>query len=291
MWIERHRLRVPHGVGIGLRRAHFEAFSSGTADPEWIEVVPEAFLGVGGLARRALATARERGAVIPHGVSLDLGGDAPLSESRLSSLGRWLESIEAPYHSDHVCTSASGGVESFDLLPLPFSEEAAEHVGERARHVRARLGLPLVLENVTYYARMPGSTWSEGRFLTEVLERADCGLLLDVANVLVNAKNHGLDPIASLEALPLERTVHIHLAGHRYDPVWGMVVDDHACAVAEETLALYEHALVRIGRPIPTLIEWDQRLPSLETLLAQARAIARRVQARAPAASLQAEAG
>ena len=245
--------------------------------PDWVEVVPEAFVGVGGLAPKALAAARERGPVIPHGVSLDLGGEDAMSEARLAELARWLERIAAPYHSDHVCTSRAGGVESFDLLPLPFCEEAADHVAARARHARSVLGVPLALENITYYATMPGSTWSEGRFLTEVLERADAGLVLDVANVLVNAKNHRRDPIALLEALPLERTVHIHLAGHRHEPAWGLVIDDHASAVSAETLALYEHALARIGRDVPTLIEWDQRLPALDELLLQARAIASRV--------------
>jgi uncharacterized protein (UPF0276 family) len=277
VWIDRQRLSLPQGVGIGLRRAHFAAFAERDLRPDWVEVVPEAFVGVGGLAGRALAAARERGPVIPHGVSLDLGGEEPLSQERLHALARWLEAIGAPYHSDHVCTSRGGGIESFDLLPLPFCEEAADHVAVRVEQARAALGVPIALENVTYYATMPGSTWSEGRFLTEVLERADAGLLLDVANVLVNAKNHRRDPIALLEALPLERTVHIHLAGHRHEAAWGLVIDDHASAVSEETLALYEHALARIGRPVPTLIEWDQRLPTLEELVTQARAVALRV--------------
>lgn len=289
MWIERKGFRVPRGVGIGLRRAHFAAYADSGAMPDWVEIVPEAFMGVGGLASRALSAAKERGALIPHGVTLDLGGEAPLEEARLSCLARWLESIDAPYHSDHVCTSAAGEVQSFDLLPLPFCEEAAEHVAARARRARATLGVPLALENITNYACMPGSTWSEGRFLTEVLERADAGLVLDVANVVVNAANHGADPVALLEALPLERTVHIHLAGHRRDDAWNLVIDDHASEVSLETLALYEHALARIGRPVPTLVEWDQRLPALEVLLTQARTIAARGVARGHVAAAHPE--
>jgi hypothetical protein len=120
---------------------------------------------------------------------------------------------------------------------------------------------------------MPGSTLTEGHFLHQVLTAADAGLLLDVANVRVNATNHNLDPIALLDALPLERTVQIHLAGHRYDPHWAMVLDDHASEVSDDTLALYAHALRRIGRMVPTLIEWDQRLPSLDRLIDQATAV------------------
>lgn len=126
---------------------------------------------------------------------------------------------------------------------------------------------------------MPGGTWDEGTFLRSVLEESDAGLLLDVSNVVVNARNHGLDPVRALEQLPLERTVCIHLAGHRYEKAWGMWIDDHASAVSDASLALYEHALRRIGRAVPTSIEWDQQVPPLEVVLGEAdrvRAVAER---------------
>lgn len=278
----------PVGVGVGLRRGHLVDYLQSARRPAWVEVVPEAFAEGGLLPQRALDLAVSQGVVIPHGVSLNLGGDGPAGGAHLDALARFADRVGAPYYSDHVCASAAGGVESFDLIPLPFCEEAAEYVAARARRAREVLARPLVLENITWYARMPGSAWSEGRFLREVLRACDGGLLLDVANVVVNARNHGLDARAALESLPLERTVQIHLAGHRVDRAWGMVVDDHASAVSDETLALYAHALRRIGRPVPTLVEWDQRLPAWDTLLDEAErvaAVARSVWAETPAVS------
>lgn len=276
---------MPSGIGIGLRRAHFEALSSPDASTlgiDWMELVPEVFLDVGGRARRVLDTMRERLPLIPHGVSLSLGGNGALDGTRLHALRALCRELDAPYYSDHVCLASIDGIETFDLLPLPFCEEAARHVANRAREASQHLELPLVLENISYYAKMPtagtqGAQWSEGEFLRAVLEESDAGLLLDVSNVLVNARNHGLDPVRALEALPLERTVQIHLAGHRYEKAWGLWIDDHASAVSDASLALYEHALRRIGRAVPTLIEWDQRVPSLDVMrdeAARVRAVA-----------------
>jgi uncharacterized protein (UPF0276 family) len=258
---------TPHGVGVGLRRAHFTAFAASERSVPWCEIIPEAFLGFGGLSLRTLHLARARGPVIPHGVSLNLGGADPLDLQRLDALARLCDELRAPWYSDHVCASAIDGAQSFDLIPLPFCEEAAEHVAKRAREARRVLGRPIVLENITWYAQMPDSTWDEATFLRAVLDESDAGLLLDVANVVVNARNHGRDPHEMLAALPLERTVQIHLAGHRHDQRWNMVVDDHASAVSQQTLAVYANALRRIGRPVPTLLEWDQQLPSWDQLL------------------------
>lgn len=260
-----------HGVGIGLRRAHFEewlALGDSPIPVDFLEFVPEVFLGVGGRTRRVLDQLRERVPLIPHGVSLSLGGPDPCRP--LEPLRALCNDVTAPYYSDHVCLSSIDGIESFDLLPLPFCEEAAMHVASRARFAAERLERPLVLENITYYGIMPGSTWEEGRFLRRVLEESNAGLLLDVSNVLVNAKNHGCSPERALEALPLERTVQIHLAGHRRERAWSMWIDDHASALSDESLALYAHALRVIGHPVPTLIEWDQHVPPLEVVWAEA---------------------
>jgi uncharacterized protein (UPF0276 family) len=254
-------------VGIGLRRAHFAALERSDRSVDFFEITPEVFLGCGGRTRRALDVARERAPIVPHGVSLSLGGPDPLDPARLDALAGLCDGLDAPYYSDHVCLASIGGVQTFDLLPLPFCEEAAEHVAARARVASEAIGRPLALENIATYARMPGSTWDEGRFLHEVLARASAGLLLDVSNVVVNAQNLGIDPRRALDALPLERTVQIHLAGHRYSPSRRRVIDDHASAPSTASLALYQHALERIGRSVPTLIEWDQSLPSLDDLL------------------------
>ena len=282
--------RAPVGVGVGLRRAHFGAWAQCARQVDWLELIPEVFVGVGGEAARVLHSLRERYALVPHGVSLSLGGPDAMPEEKLDGLRELCASLRAPYYSDHICLASIDGVETFDLIPLPFCEEAADHVAHRARTARARIERPLVLENITYYAAMPGSEWDEGRFLHGVFERCDAGLLLDVSNVVVNAKNQGRDARELLEALPLARTEQIHLAGHRHQPEWGVVIDDHASAPSDESLALYEHALRCIGRPVPTLIEWDQDLPTLDALLDQAdraRAVLHRV-FDAPSASAQA---
>ncbi len=278
-------------VGIGLRRAHFAELEACTRPIDFVEIQPETFLGRGGRAARALAVARERGEVLVHSVSLSLGGPDPLDDARLGALSTLLREQDARYLSDHICLSAIDGQETFDLLPLPFTTEAAAYLGARAREVRARLELPLVLENITYYELAPGSELTEGAFVSEVLERAGAGLLLDVSNVVVNARNQRVSAADLLDALPLERTVEIHLAGHRFDPRWGLVIDDHASAVSDESLALYERALRRIGRPVPTLVEWDQSIPPLGVLIDEAdrvRARATRVFGTRPTASVPA---
>ncbi len=256
--------------GVGLRRGHFDQVMAGAAMPDFFEIVPEAFLGVGGRAALALDAARARRRITAHGVSLNLGSPDPLARERLNDLVRFLDVHQIEAFSDHLCASAIDGTESFDLLPVPFHPAMVEHIVARGRAARAILGRPLGLENITAYAHAPGSIWTEGEFTTHVLDELDAGLLLDVANVVVNARNQRVPARTLLDALPLHRTVQIHLAGHRYDPTWKMTVDDHASAISNETMDLYRYALLQIGKPVPTLVEWDQQLPSYETLLAEA---------------------
>jgi len=269
-------------VGVGLRRAHFAAFLANKREIDFVEIIAEAFVGVGGLAMRALARAKEHGPVLVHGVSLGLGNEGPVDARKLGDLARFLEEVGADAYSDHVCACASDGIESFDLLPLPFHPAAIDYVATRAREARAILGQQVVLENITYYARMPDSPCSEGQFYSELLEAADAHLLLDVANVVVNAKNFPggkpgtntqVDARTLLDALPLHRVKQIHLAGHRFDARWGLTIDDHASAVSDETLDLARYALARIGAPVPVLIEWDQQLPDFDVLLDEAERV------------------
>ena len=269
-----------HGVGIGLRRPHFQALLETTRRIDFLELVPEVFLGVGGTPQRVLHALRERYRLIPHGVSLSLGGPDPLEAQGLAARARLCRELKAPFFSDHACLSSIDGIQTFDLLPLPFHEIAAEHLAARCLIAADAIERPLLLENISYYALMPGSEWDEGHFLHQALEQGQAGLLLDVSNVLVNARNHGLDPLALLERLPLSRTRQIHLAGHRFEASLGLWLDDHASPVSGASLALYEQALLRIGWAVPTLIEWDQRVPSLDVLLEQAdrvRALQQRI--------------
>lgn len=265
-YAQRHGL-TPLGAGIGLRRDFYEQLPATSRALDWVELVPENFLTVGGRSQRALEACRERWTVLPHGVGLNVGGPEPLDEDYLSRLTALVKRVDSPFFSDHLCYSRLGGRYLHDLMPLPFSEAAVEHVVPRVREVMARVERPFLLENPSYYARMPGSTLEEATFLRRVVEEADCGLLLDVNNVYVNARNHGYDPRAFVDALPLERVVQVHLAGHTRMP--DVLIDTHGEAVCDEVWSLYRYVLARTG-PVSTLIEWDQDIPSMEAVLDEA---------------------
>jgi uncharacterized protein (UPF0276 family) len=255
------------GVGIGLRREFYDAVLQTGREVGWLEIVPENFMSFGGRPRAVLDACAERWTVLPHGVALDVGGPDPLSDAYLDGLASLAARVQAPFFSDHLCYAKLAGRYLHDLLPLPFSEAAVEHVVPRVRAVQARVGRPFLLENPSYYAVMPGGTLDEASFLRHVLEEADCGLLLDVNNVWVNAQNHGYDPRAFIDALPLSRVAQVHLAGHEVRPE--VLVDTHGAPVCDEVWALYGYLLSKTG-PVPTLIEWDHAIPSLDAVLDQA---------------------
>ncbi len=265
-YAQRHGLK-PLGAGIGLRRGFYETLPCTERALDWLEIIPENFLSLGGRSQRALDACAERWTLLPHGVGLNIGGPDPMDEDYVTRLAALVKRVDAPFFSDHLSYSRLAGVYLHDLLPLPFNEEVVEHVVPRVREAMARVGRPFLLENPSYYARMPGGTLAEATFLRHVAEQADCGLLLDVNNVYVNSQNHGYDPRAFVDALPLERVVQIHLAGHdRYPDV---IIDTHGAAVCDDVWALYRYVLERTG-PVSTLIEWDQSIPSMEAVLDQA---------------------
>jgi uncharacterized protein (UPF0276 family) len=257
----------PLGAGIGLRREFYAQLPETSRPLDWVEIIPENFLTLGGRPQRALDACVERWSVLPHGVALNIGGPEPLDEEYLSRLKALVERVDAPFFSDHLCYTRLGGAYLYDLLPLPFSEEAVEHVVPRVREVKERVGRPFLLENPSYYARMPGGTLDEAAFLRHVAEQSDCGLLLDVNNVYVNACNHGYDPRAFVDALPLERVVQLHLAGHERQP--DVLIDTHGGPVCDDVWSLYRYVLERTG-PVSTLMEWDQDIPSLDAVLDEA---------------------
>ncbi len=265
-YARRHGLK-PLGAGIGLRREFYEELPRTERALDWVEIIPENFLSLGGRSQRALEASAERWTVLSHGVGLNIGGPDPLDEDYVTRLAALARRLESPFFSDHLCYSRVGGVYLHDLLPLPFSEEAVEYVVPRVREVMARVERPFLLENPSYYARMPGGTLAEADFLRHVAEQADCGLLLDVNNIYVNAQNHGYDPQAFVDALPLERVVQIHLAGHDRRP--DVIIDTHGAQVCDEVWALYRYTLERTG-PVSTLIEWDQDIPSMDAVLDEA---------------------
>jgi uncharacterized protein (UPF0276 family) len=255
------------GAGIGLRREYFEALPATARALDWVEVTPENVMGWGGRAERSLAACAARWPVVPHGVSLDVGGQDPLDPGYLEGLAALCARLDAPHASDHLCFSRVDGVWLHDLLPLPFTREAVRHAAARIVEARTRIGRPFLLENPSYYAIPPGAEMPEAAFLREVVLAADCGLLLDVNNAHVNATNHGYDARAFLAALPLDRVGYVHLAGHlvRED----VVIDTHGAPVADPVWDLYAWLLERTG-PVSTLVEWDQDIPSLDAVLDQA---------------------
>jgi uncharacterized protein len=258
--------RTVSGVGIGLRRDFYDELLATERQVDWLEIVSENFVGMAGRPARVLAACAERWPLVPHGVALSVGGDRP-NDRYVAELAPLVAALDPPFFSDHLCYSSIGGHELFDLLPLPWSDAAVEHVAGRARRAAEAVGRPLVLENITTYAVMPGGNMSEPEFITAVLERSGCGLLLDVNNLYLNARNSGQDPRALLAAMPLGNVRQIHLAGFTRDD--DVLLDTHSRAVSDDVWSLYREALRRTG-PVPTLIEWDQDIPSLDAVLDQA---------------------
>jgi len=261
------RAGQPLRVGYGLRAQHYEALLKRGVRADFAEATSENFLGRGGRAWSVLERVRGQVPVALHGVSLSIGGVDPLREAYLTELAELATRISALSVSDHLCFGTFGGHYAHDLWPLPYTEEALQHVVERVQRVQDRLGRRILLENVASYVEYRASTLSEWEFLAEVVTRADAGILLDVNNVYVSAQNHGFSAPAYLNGLPRERVQQIHLAGHTDGG--GFLLDDHGSQVSEPVWRLYEQALARFGA-VPTIIEWDERVPELPELEAEA---------------------
>jgi uncharacterized protein len=258
---------VLQGVGIGLRREHYGEILECTRVVDFLEIVPENFVAHGGRPLAVLHACAERWPIAAHGVSVSLGGADAFDAAYMRGLRALLDRCGTTQYSDHLCYAAIDGVAYYDLLPLPFSTAAARHAAARIREAEDLLQRPIAIENISYYATMPGSAQDEGAFVREVVERAQCDLLLDVNNVYVNAINHGCDPFEMLWALPTERAVRIHLAGHIREGV--RLLDNHGAAVDPTVWSMYRAVIQRHG-PIPTLLEWDTNIPSLDRVLDEA---------------------
>ena len=255
------------GHGVGLRTQHYPLVLEGRAHVDWFEVISENFMIRGGRPRAVLERARAAAPVVLHGVSLSLGSVDALNLPYLAELRALADQIEPAWVSDHLCWGSVGGHYAHDLLPLPYTEEALRHVVRRVHEVQERLGRRILVENVSSYVTFGHSAMPEWEFLSAVAEEADCGILLDVNNVYVSAMNHGFDAICYLDAVPAGRVGQIHLAGHRDEGTH--LLDTHDGPVIPPVWALYRHALRRLGR-VSTLIEWDERVPDFDTLVAEA---------------------
>jgi len=259
---------LPHlGHGIGLRPPHYPRVADGTARVDWFEAIAENFMIPGGRPLRVLEQARTLAPVVLHGVSMNLGGSDPLNERHLGELERLIGRFEPAWVSEHLCWGAYGRYYAHDLLPLPYTDEALAHVADRIRHVQERLGRRILIENVSSYLTFTHSTMPEWTFLAGVAEAADCGILLDVNNVYVSAVNHGFSAEEYIDGVPPARVGQIHLAGHSDKGTH--LLDTHDAPVVPAVWRLYRRAVRRLGR-VSTLVEWDDHIPALEVVLAEA---------------------
>lgn len=254
------------GAGLGLRRGLMPALlAQGTAGIDFFELAPENWIGVGGAMGRDLRHFTERHPFVAHGLSLSLGGPKPLDEALLADVKAFLDEHAIRAYTEHLSYCTDDG-HLYDLMPIPFTAEAVRHVAGRIRRAQQILERPMAIENVSYYAA-PGAEMTEIEFVKAVLEEADCGLLLDVNNIFVNAVNQDYDPLRFLEALPLERVWYIHTAGH-YVEAADLRVDTHGDEVCSDVWSLLESAY-RLCGPVPTLLERDFNFPPLAELLGE----------------------
>lgn len=254
------------GLGVGLRTAHFAHILQHHPPVDWFEIISENFMDSRGRPRYVLEQIAERYPVVMHGVSLSIGSTDPLDRSYLQKLKGLADTVGARWVSDHVCWTGVAGLNAHDLLPIPFNEATLRHVVERIRMVQDVLERRLVLENPSSYVTFADSTMTEWEFLSRMATEADCGLLLDVNNVYVSSVNHDFDPVEFIRALPHERIVQFHLAGHTHCQTH--LIDTHDSPVVSAVWELYRLAHQLTGG-VSTLLEWDANIPPFPVLHAE----------------------
>jgi uncharacterized protein (UPF0276 family) len=268
---EQHRDPPVAGAGLGLRRSFLaEIAEQPPAEVGFYEVAPENWIGVGGRWGRLFRAMTERHAFVCHGLSLSIGSPAPLDEAFVRRVKAFLDMHRIRCYSEHLSYTSDDG-QLYDLMPIPFTEAAVQHVAERVRRVQDILGRRIALENVSYYAA-PSQEMREIDFLNAVLAEADCDLLLDVNNIHVNSINHGYDALEFLQALPAERVVYGHIAGH-YVEAPDLRIDTHGADVIDPVWDLLDHAYARF-EVFPTLLERDFNIPPLARLAGEVGQIA-----------------
>jgi uncharacterized protein len=255
------------GMGIGLRTVHYPHILEKKPEIDFFEILSENYMNTGGRPLWTLDQVAERYPIVMHGVSMSIGSVDPLNFEHLDRLKKLAERTKAHWVSDHLCWTGVAGRNTHDLLPMPLSEEALRHVVARVRTVSDFLERPLILENASTYAEFTSSSMPEWEFFARLMEEADCGMLLDVNNVYVSSFNHGFDPIAYLDAVPPERVVQYHLAGHTNKGTH--IIDTHNDYVIDEVWKLYDHSVRRTGN-VATLLEWDADIPAFEVVHAEA---------------------
>jgi uncharacterized protein len=255
------------GIGIGLRTVHYGEILGKRPSVDWFEVLSENYMDTGGRPVYVLDQIAERYPVALHGVSLGIGNTDPLNLEHLRKLKKLAARTRAHWISDHLCWTGILGRNTHDLLPMPYTKEALRHTTDRVRQVSDFLERPLVLENPSSYVEFASSTMPEWEFLSRLAEDADCGLLLDVNNVYVSSFNHGFEPNVYVDAIPADRVVQYHVAGHTHKGTH--IIDTHSDHAVPAVWELYRRAWARTG-PTATLYEWDEDIPALEVVMAEA---------------------
>jgi uncharacterized protein (UPF0276 family) len=251
------------GYGVGLRRQHYSHVLESRPKVDWFEVISENFMVAGGRALQVLEGVRDNYPIAMHGVSLSLGSTDPLNRDYLRQLRELARRFEPAWISDHLCWTGVGRRNLHDLLPLPYTEEALRHVVTRIRNVQDELGRKILIENVSSYMAFADSTMTEWEFISAIAEEADCGILLDLNNIFVSAFNHRFDPNEYVDAVPAERVVQYHLAGHSDHGAY--LLDTHDHPVRDEVWALYARAARRFGE-VSAIVEWDDNIPAFAEL-------------------------
>jgi len=250
-----------YGVGIGLRVPHYRHILEKKPVVDWFEIISENFMVDGGRPLEVLDSILEQYRVVQHGVSMYFGSADKLNRDHLKKVKRLVKRTNTPWLSDHLCWGSVDGRYTHDLLPMPYTMSVAKHTAEKIKQARDFLEVPICVENVSSYAEFTQSDMTEWEFLNEVVERADCGILLDVNNIYVSSENHGFDPMTYVRSVPHHRVGQIHIAGHtRYENV---ILDTHDHPVPDPVWALYAEAIRLCGRTA-TLLEWDDRIPSFD---------------------------
>lgn len=277
----KHAKKMIHGVGLGLKRELIPQIQSAykqdfIANINFVEIAPENWINVGGKAAKQLDWFAERYPIACHGLCLSLGGISPLNTDFLQQVKTFLQQYQIPLYTEHLSfsTDAYNGQQGYlyDLLPIPFTEEAVHYVAKRIRQTQDILGQQIAIENTSFYVKAPISTMDEATFLNAVLNEADCLLHLDVNNIYVNSVNFGFDAHAFLRKMQSERIVYSHIAGH-YTQAPDLLVDTHGEDIIDPVWALLEDAYALFG-VFPTLLERDNNIPPLPTLMREVNKIA-----------------
>jgi uncharacterized protein (UPF0276 family) len=256
------------GFGVGLRTVHFPHILECWPKVDWFEFLSENFMDRGGRPAYVLDRIAERYPVVMHGVSMSVGSTDPVNFEYLGKLKRLAARTRTRWISDHLCWTGVSGLNTHDLLPMPYTDESLRDVAERVRVISDCLERPVFLENPSSYVEFTTSTWEEADFLAELTSLSGCGLLLDVNNIYVSSFNHGFDPMAYLNRIPADRVAQIHLAGHTHKGTH--ILDTHSDHVVDEVWRLYRRAYERMAA-VSTLLEWDEAVPSFDVVHAEAR--------------------